>query len=211
MVSENGGNVPKSYQNTRFLSTILSPSVGSFSARRGFSSGSSPSLEGYYRIEVSNGLEDDSVDDDGSLTVVYATKLTVTGPDVDGILASMTVALAMRGCSLVSLHAAKSEDMGWRHNKDKEATNLIKDVFYVVDRLTGQPFRDDELYDLAESLLEALSKPMSMLGGPSTAIGANDPAAQSIQHIQKKHPTPPYPTRREQITVIPSTGAIGSE
>jgi Transmembrane protein 65 len=48
-----------------------------------------------FQIEVSNALRDD------------ATALTVRGPDLDGILASMTAALAVKGCSLVELHAKR--------------------------------------------------------------------------------------------------------
>lgn len=47
-------------------------------------------------MEASNALRPD------------ATVLTVRGPDVDGLLASMTAALTAKGCSLVELHAAKA-------------------------------------------------------------------------------------------------------
>ena len=53
----------------------------------------SSSLSKYYCVEVSNADRPD------------ATRITVRGPDVDGILASMTVALAQQGCSLKELHA----------------------------------------------------------------------------------------------------------
>jgi hypothetical protein len=198
------------------------------------------SLEGYYHIEASNAIPNDG-------SIVYATRLTVTGPDVDGILASMTVALAIKGCSLVSLHAAKSQDMGYREstmmsatassnsdgdqggveNNEKEEdtntnnnndnnkivqdeNNTIKDIFYVVDRLTGQPFLDEELYDLAESLLESLKTPMDVvLGGASlgsTTKNNNNNNNNTIERVLQQHPTPPYPTRNEQITVINSDG-----
>jgi hypothetical protein len=200
------------------------------------------SLEGYYHIEASNAIPTDG-------SIVYATRLTVTGPDVDGILASMTVALAIKGCSLVSLHAAKSQDMGYResacsssdqdrvsYNKEEEeeeedsststtkysenahdSNNTIKDVFYVVDRLTGQPFLDEELYDLAESLLESLKTPMDVVLGSASLGGTtkyynnkNNPSDNnnynSIQSVLQQQPTPPYPTRNEQISVINSDG-----
>ncbi|KAG7363837.1 hypothetical protein IV203_037038 [Nitzschia inconspicua] len=196
---------------------------------------SSSSLEGYYHIEASNSLN--NKDD----TVVYATRLTVTGPDVDGILASMTVALAFKGCSLVSLHAAKSQDTGYReesmhsnhssyseeqddddddnnnNSTNNNDNNTIKDVFYVVNRYTGQPFDDDELYDLAESLLDALKTPMAtlgMVGGgsnnsnhTSSSSLHNDPSMNnnSVERVLAQQPIPPYPTRSQQITVIPST------
>lgn len=172
-------------------------------ASRRFLSTNTYSLEGYYHIEASNALQAEDVDEDGHLQVVYATKLTVTGPDVDGILASMTVALAVKGCSLVSLHAAKSQDMG--HRADITSRN-IKDVFYVVDRFTGQPFQDEQLPELAESLLEALKQPMTIVG--MEASNSNN----TVQTVLQERPTPPYPTRSEQITIIPSSGSsnIGS-
>ena len=49
-----------------------------------------------FMVEASNALRPD------------ATVLTVRGPDVDGLLASMTAALTARGCSLVELHAARA-------------------------------------------------------------------------------------------------------
>ncbi|KAG7339960.1 hypothetical protein IV203_006363 [Nitzschia inconspicua] len=203
----------------RFLSNITSSTLPPTSPP-------SPSLEGYYHIEASNSLN--NKDD----TVVYATRLTVTGPDVDGILASMTVALAFKGCSLVSLHAAKSQDTGYReecmhsnhlsyseeqdddNNTNNNDNNTIKDVFYVVNRYTGQPFDDDELYDLAGSLLDALKTPMAtlgMVGGGNnsnhTSTLHNDSSMNnnSVERVLAQQPTPPYPTRSQQITVIPST------
>lgn len=50
-----------------------------------------------FEVEASNALRED------------ATVLTVRGPDVDGLLASMTAALTAKGCSLVELHAAKAK------------------------------------------------------------------------------------------------------
>ena len=54
-------------------------------------------LSKYYYVEVSNAERPD------------ATRITVRGPDVDGILASMTVALAQEGASLKELHARYAE------------------------------------------------------------------------------------------------------
>eukprot|EP00529_Nitzschia_sp_RCC80_P035750 CAMPEP_0113472010 /NCGR_PEP_ID=MMETSP0014_2-20120614/17286_1 /TAXON_ID=2857 /ORGANISM="Nitzschia sp." /LENGTH=176 /DNA_ID=CAMNT_0000364689 /DNA_START=637 /DNA_END=1167 /DNA_ORIENTATION=+ /assembly_acc=CAM_ASM_000159 len=80
----------------------------------------------------------------------------------------MTVALAVQGCSLVSLHAAfDSHSPIHHHSSTSEQSRQelrhhaqIHDVFYVVDRTTGRPFQDEELYDLASSLLESLKSPM---------------------------------------------------
>jgi uncharacterized ferredoxin-like protein len=124
-----------------------------------------------FLVEASNAIRKD------------ATALTVTGPDVDGILASMTAALALRGCSLIELHAkrkvsglsiAEIEQDGVvvsQQDADGSTTSDIptalmgvQDVFYVVDRNTGEPFEDDELHDLAQSLLEATRTPMNAIG-----------------------------------------------
>jgi hypothetical protein len=127
-----------------------------------------------FLVEASNAIRND------------ATALTVTGPDVDGILASMTAALALRGCSLVELHAKRKvvSDLiiadvevdtgttdatarGTTTNSDEATTSSasgVQDIFYVVDRLTGKPFDDDELHDLAQSLLEATRTPMNAIG-----------------------------------------------
>jgi hypothetical protein len=80
----------------------------------------SKDFSAFYHIEVSNAANPNS------------TQLTVSGPDVDGILASMTVALAVQGCSLVELHAAKNVDGSIRSSRT--STSQIKDTFLVVDR-----------------------------------------------------------------------------
>jgi hypothetical protein len=152
----------------------------------------------------------------------------------------------------VSLHAAKSQDMGFResttasstiasgsdqgsvsypeseegnsttnstHKNVHDSKDTIKDVFYVVDRLTGQPFLDEELFELAESLLESLKTPMdvvlggAMLGGSaknnnSTTPGTNN--NNTIQWVLQQQPTPPYLTRNEQISVVNSDGTIAA-
>jgi hypothetical protein len=96
-----------------------------------------------FTIEASNAVRDD------------ATALTVQGPDVDGLLASMTAALAVRGCSIVEIHAQ-------RKFPDDETDNSVNDVFYVVKRDTAEPFDDDELEELAEGLLDSTRTPMNV-------------------------------------------------
>jgi hypothetical protein len=136
----------------------------------------------YYHIEASNAERPD------------ATKLTVRGPDVDGILASMTVALAVKGCSLVELHAAMAMDCS--HDHVVEDQHLIKDVFFVVNRQTGKPFEDEELQGLAESLLEAAKSPMKAV----SMKGADSEVENMEAHLKEHVPVP-----ETQITVIPSS------
>lgn len=140
----------------------------------------------YYHIEANNAARED------------ATQLTVSGPDIDGILASMTVALAVRGCSLVELHAAKSVDTASHHRSLEQAeTPMIHDVFYVVDRSTGDPFADDELEPLAKSLLESLKSPMTLVGVGGVGI--------NTEKYQVRVPESPLGTADEQIKIIKST------
>ncbi len=140
----------------------------------------------YYHIEANNAARQD------------ATQLTVSGPDIDGILASMTVALAVRGCSLVELHAAKSVDTASLHRQLEADVSLIRDVFYVVDRMTGDPFGDEELEPLAKSLLESLKTPMNLVGvgGLGMNTGNNAEVVPSLSLT---------PLNDDQIKIVKST------
>lgn len=92
------------------------------------------------------------------------TMLKVTGPDVDGLLASMTAALSVRGCSLVELHAGKrlKSPSTTTDNNDNNNFDMIEDIFYVVKRDTLTKFDDDELNDLARGLLDSTRTPMNV-------------------------------------------------
>jgi hypothetical protein len=138
----------------------------------------------YYQIEASNAERHD------------ATKLTVRGPDVDGILASMTVALAVKGCSLVEMHAAAANDCSHDHVVVDE--HLIKDTFYVVSRKTGKQFEDGQLHALAEALLEAAKSPMT-----SVSMSGAEKEMKNLEAHLEKHVQVP----ETQITVIPSAEA----
>lgn len=96
-----------------------------------------------FSIEASNATRPD------------ATALTVQGPDVDGLLASMTAALAVRGASIIEIHAQ-------RQHPNDETDKTINDVFYVVKRETGDAFDDEELEELAEGLLDSTRTPMNV-------------------------------------------------
>ena len=102
-----------------------------------------------------------------------ATALTVRGPDTEGLLASMTAALSARGCSLVELHAQSrsqstsnsprhSDNSGNLYSDDDDDDAAIEDVFFIVNRETGEPFEDDDLQDLARGLLDATRAPMNV-------------------------------------------------
>ena len=117
-------------------------------------------------------------------------------PDVDGVLASMTVALALEGCSVVGLHAAKSASPSERVMNDDNDTNLIQDVFSVVNRTTGQPFGNDELERLAQALVKAVQSPMKALGSNSMMLDGND---------DDKNDTDDTFTDEPVISIIPSS------
>ena len=120
-------------------------------------------------------------------------------PDVDGVLASMTVALALEGCSVVGLHAAKSASPSERvmnNNTAESADGLIQDVFSVVNRTTGQPFGNEELERLAQALVKAVQSPMKALGSNSMMLDGND---------DDKNDTDDTFTDEPVISIIPSS------
>eukprot|EP00980_Cylindrotheca_fusiformis_P010320 scaffold2299_cov131-Cylindrotheca_fusiformis.AAC.7 len=142
----------------------------------------SSDLSGHYHIEVSNAHNPTS------------TQLTVSGPDVDGILASMTVALAVQGCSLVELYAGKNEDVSIA--RSSSSSSQIKDVFLVVDRTTGRQFQDHQLKPLASALLESLKTPINTL----SLTGSKDSAEDMEQKLGEG-----FADLEDQITIVPST------
>jgi hypothetical protein len=148
--------------------------------RRSFSAASNNSdVSSYFHVEASNAARPD------------ATALIVSGPDVDGMLASMTIALAMGRCSLVELHAAKSDFC----DRISES-HRVRDFFYVVNRETGEPFPDEDLKGLAVSLLESLRAPMTTLGGSNGGMATLKERLDGAK---------PYDSFEEQITIVPST------
>jgi len=135
-----------------------------------------------FQIEASNALRKD------------ATALSVWGPDVDGLLASMTAALAVRGCSLVELHAKRRIP-----SEDNLETKSIEDIFYVVKRETGEPFDDDELEDLARGLLDSTRTPMNV-NSVKAAMHELESTNSYLRARVKKLEEVMY---EKQITVVP--------
>jgi len=93
-------------------------------------------LDSQFSVEISNEERND------------VTTLRVYGPDVDGLLASMTAVLSNQDCSIVELHA--------RRKDDSEHHRSVDDVIHVVKRSTGEPFSDDEIEDLANNILDTV-------------------------------------------------------
>lgn len=158
-----------------------------FTAGKGLRSASralfSSDLSIHYHIEVSNAHNP------------KATQLTVIGPDVDGILASMTVALAVQGCNLIELYAGKNEDGSI--SRSNSSASQIKDIFLVVDRSTGTQFRDEQLKPLASSLLESLKTPIHTLSLTGAKV--------SLKEMEQNLEGHGFAELEDQITVLPST------
>mmetsp|Transcript_339 Transcript_339/g.654 ORF Transcript_339/g.654 Transcript_339/m.654 type:complete len:341 (+) Transcript_339:47-1069(+) len=150
-----------------------------------------------FTIEASNALRSD------------CTALTVRGPDVDGLLASMTAALAVRGCSLVELHAKRSHTnlQADRNAVLDPSDKAIEDIFYVIQRETGLPFDDDDLEELAKGLLAATRTPMnvnSVKAAMHELENTNDFLQQRIKKLEEI-------VYKQQISIVPSKGTVVQE
>lgn len=141
-----------------------------------------------FQVEASNALRKN------------ATTLTLRGPDVDGMLASMTAALAVKGCSLVEMHAAKRGASDDNHTPGEGEDSAVEDVFHVVKRDTGKPFDDEELEALAESLLDATRTPMNATSVKATIVELENTNAYLRERVKKLERI----LREKQITVVPS-------
>mmetsp|Transcript_26372 Transcript_26372/g.40467 ORF Transcript_26372/g.40467 Transcript_26372/m.40467 type:complete len:363 (-) Transcript_26372:318-1406(-) len=111
-----------------------------------------------FEIEASNSIRSDG------------TTVTVKGPDVDGMLASVTQVLTERGYSLVEVHASPRQHgqmEGKISSLHSSITNLpegtIEDT--IVVRPRGEKHKkqvdDDELDELAKMILAACKDPLS--------------------------------------------------
>jgi hypothetical protein len=107
-----------------------------------------------FEVEIDNAVNP-------GLTTVY-----VRGPDVDGVLASITARIAAHGCSVVKL------DAGLRGGGDDDTTSLqnllsqsptlvVEDTFIIRDRATGRAVDNDDLDDLARTILAAAKDPLN--------------------------------------------------
>jgi hypothetical protein len=144
-----------------------------------------------YTIEASNAMRESA--------------LTVRGPDVDGLLASMTAALALRGCSIVEIHAQQSlamTDMEDNDESSSKESKMIQDVFYVVNRETGKQFEDEELEELAEALLDSTRHPMNIIKVKAQVHELESTNSYLQQRISKLEQL----MYERQITLISSSG-----
>ena len=110
-----------------------------------------------FEVEIDNAVNP-------GLTTVY-----VRGPDVDGVLASITARIAAHGCSVVKL------DAGLRGGGDdndtitslqnllsqSSPTLVVEDTFIIRNRATGRAVDNDDLDDLARTILDAAKDPLN--------------------------------------------------
>lgn len=94
------------------------------------------------------------------LTTVY-----VRGPDVDGVLASITARIAAHGCSVVKLDAGlrgSGDDTTTLQNLlSQSPTLVVEDTFIIRNRATGRAVDNDDLDDLARTILAAAKDPLN--------------------------------------------------
>jgi hypothetical protein len=131
------------------------------------------------------------------------TALIVKGPDMDGLLASLTSTLAVRGCSLVEMHAKRSHSNLQMDNDGFDRNDrMIEDVFYVVRRDTGEPFDDDDLEDLAHGVLEATRSPMNI----TTFKAAMQELENTVTYLRGRIRKLEHAMHQRQIRVVSSDG-----
>lgn len=93
------------------------------------------------------------------LTTVY-----VRGPDVDGVLASITASIAAHGCSVVKLDAGLrggDDTTSLQNLLSQSPTLVVEDTFIIRDRATGRAVDNDDLDDLARTILAAAKDPLN--------------------------------------------------
>ena len=105
-----------------------------------------------FTVDVDNGARHD------------ATTVTIEGPDIEGLVASLTAAIANSSYSLVTCSASPGDD-----------ADSVRDVF-VVQTASGDQVDDGHLDDLARVLLAAAQDPLN-----AHALKAENSALQHKQ------------------------------
>lgn len=112
------------------------------------------------------------------------TTVIVRGPDVDGVLASITACIASCGCSVAELHAGYRKELNKEDNtviptnKEVEASTnnspveslvqllnppppRVEDIFLIRDRSTQHALENEELENLGQQILAAAKDPLN--------------------------------------------------
>ena len=149
------------------------------------------------------------------------TTVTVRGPDVDGVLASITAAIANAGCSVVELTAENRDKAKSGDAMDSEDGSIatmvdhlvhpdrihVEDVFLIKDRATQQAIGNDDLDGLARSVLAAAKDPLnshSLKSQLDDLRFENDALVERIIALEDL-------LDRRQIKVVPSARKQESE
>jgi len=102
-----------------------------------------------------------------------ATTLIIRGPDNDGLLAGMTAALSLNGCSILDVSAHKLPN------------GTIEDKFSIVKQGTGERFDDDELESMCKLMLEATHQsPMLLKAQMNEVEDQNRQMQERIKHLE---------------------------
>ena len=126
------------------------------------------------------------------------TTVIVRGPDVDGVLASITASLAAAGCSVVELHAENRvqkkeenesilEQLVQQSQASQAKTNNLEDVFIIRDRSTHLAIDDEDLEDLARTVLAAAKDPLNSYSLKTQVADLqmeNDALADRVQMLE---------------------------
>mmetsp|Transcript_19816 Transcript_19816/g.32490 ORF Transcript_19816/g.32490 Transcript_19816/m.32490 type:complete len:362 (-) Transcript_19816:40-1125(-) len=107
-----------------------------------------------FEVEIDNAINP-------GLTTVF-----VRGPDVDGVLASITAQIASYGCSIVKLDAGfrggdSVADTSLQNLLSQTPATVLEDKFIIRDRATGRAVDNDDLDDLARVILAAAKDPLN--------------------------------------------------
>ena len=142
------------------------------------------------------------------------TTVIVRGPDVDGVLASITASLASVGCSVVELHAEnrakKKEEINGildqiAHNNTHKS--YLEDVFIIRDRATQQAIDDDDLDDLARTILSAAKDPLNSHTLKAQVDGLQDLNMALADRVAQLESF----LEERQIKVVPSSSENSTE
>jgi hypothetical protein len=127
-----------------------------------------------YEIEASNEARKD------------ATTITLCGPDMKGLLAAVTAALAQHECDVMEVHAQSSPDKGGHPG--------VHDL--LVIRKRGHQVPNEELKELATALLEATTSPV----GPLQVRAQANELQQLKERIKKLENI----IQEREIKIVPS-------
>ena len=147
---------------------------------------------------------------DGEGSSSSVTVLTIRGPDVDGILASMVTALTDEGCSLVELSAKpkavvvsndddEDDDKAVAVNEKMKGPQVFEDIFII--KRNGLAIPENELDGLAHRLWDVLKSPLNI---PTLTAKFKDVENKNIE-LEKQIKYLKKGIARRQVTTTSTT------